>query len=133
MDYDEFFGQYKSAHDLWTFGRLDLDGALAELERLRGLARSIEPEARRETADYLLAQWSNETSPQADERMARATAVLGRASADDGTTEQRRARAAAGIAEITGIADETTDVAERYAILGLNETLAQLIDALERR
>lgn len=133
MDYDEFFVQYKDAYDLWTFGRLDLDGALAELQRLRETARSIEPADKREAAEYLLAQWANQTSPQAEERMARATAVLERASADDGTIDQRRARAEAGIVEITGIADETTDVAERYAILGLNESLAKLIDALARR
>jgi hypothetical protein len=132
MDYDEFFAQYKGAHELWTFGRLEVDGALAELDRLRAIAQSIEPADKRETAQYLLTQWANEMSPQADERMSRATAILTRAGADDGTPAERKARAEAGIAEITSIADETRDIGEQYAILGLNETLAKLIDALER-
>lgn len=132
MEYDEFFAQYQRAYELWTFGRLDTDGALAELERLRPIAQSVEPAGKRETAEYLLAQWANETSPQAAARTARATAVLTRAGADDGTIAERKARAEAGIAEITAIANETTDVAERYAILGLNETLAKLVDTLGR-
>ncbi|MEU8224813.1 hypothetical protein [Kribbella sp. NPDC048915] len=78
----------------------------------------------------------NETSPQAEDRVARATAALNRATADvtagAGTTAERRARAEAGIVEISGIADETADVAERYAIVALNESLAKLIDTLER-
>lgn len=133
MDYDAFFGRYKSAHEAWTFGKLDLEGAAAELQRLRAIVPSIEPPAKRQFADYLLKQWTNEISPQAENRMARATAVLSRAGADGGTVAERRARAESGIAEITGIANEATDVAERYAILGLNETLATLIDALERQ
>ncbi|GAA3090320.1 hypothetical protein JOF29_007827 [Kribbella aluminosa] len=132
MHYDEFFAQYKSAYELWTFGRLDVDGALAALERLRPIARAVEPADKRATAEYLLAQWANETSPQAGERMARATAALARAGADGGSTAERRTRAEARIAEITGIANETTDVAERYAVLGLNETLAKLVDTLDR-
>ncbi|MFD7158095.1 hypothetical protein ACFV9C_26085 [Kribbella sp. NPDC059898] len=132
MHYDEFFAQYKRAYELWTFGRLDVDGALAELERLRPIAHAVEPADRRATADCLLAQWANETSPAAEDRMARATTALTRASADGGTAAERKARAEAGIAEITAIANETTDVAERYAVLGLNETLAKLVDALDR-
>lgn len=133
MDYDEFFARYKRAHELWSFGRLDVDGAVAELERLRAIVPSIEPSDRRRTAAYLLDQWANETSPQAEDRMTRATAVLTRAGAEGGNVAERKARAEAGIAEITSIADETTDVGERYAILGLNEALAKLITALERR
>lgn len=132
MHYDEFFAQYKSAYELWTFGRLDLDGALAELEQLRPIADAVEPADQRATAEFLLAQWANEISPEAEERMARATAVLTRAGADGGTTAERKARAEAGIAAITAIANETTDVAERYAVLGLNETLAKLVDTLDR-
>jgi hypothetical protein len=132
MEYDEFFAQYKSAYELWTFGRLDVGGALAELERLRPIARSVEPTDKRETAEYLLAQWANETSPAAEDRMARATAALTLAGADSGTAAEWRARAEAAIAEITSIANETTDVGEQYAILGLNEPLAKLIDALRR-
>ncbi|HZX05262.1 hypothetical protein [Kribbella sp.] len=132
MEYDEFFAQYKSAYELWTFGRLDVDGATAELERLRTIAQSVEPVHKRRTAEYLLAQWANETAPEAEGRMTRATAALTRAGADGGTAAERRARAEAGIAEITGIANETTDVGEQYAILGLNESLAKLIDALRR-
>ena len=132
MDYDEFFAQYKGAHELWTFGRLDADGALAELDRLRAIAQSITPEDKCETAQYLLSQWANELSPQADERMSRATAVLTRAGADNGAPAERKARAEAGIAEITGIADETSDIGEQYAILGLNESLAKIVEALER-
>jgi hypothetical protein len=132
MEYDEFFAQYKSAHDEWTFGKLDAAGATAVLVRLRELVPSIEPLAKQQLADYLVRQWANETSLQADDRMARATAALARASADEGTLADRKARAEAGIAEITGIANETEDVAERYAILGLNETLATVIDTAER-
>jgi hypothetical protein len=132
MEYDEFFAQYKDAHDLWAFGRLDVDGAVTVIERLRAVVESVEPGDKRRTAEYLLKQWANETSQQAEDRMARATSVLARAGADDGTPADRRARAEAGIVEITRIADESTDVGERYAILGLNETLAKLIDALER-
>ncbi|MEU8224814.1 hypothetical protein [Kribbella sp. NPDC048915] len=56
MDYDEFFAQYKSAHDLWAFGRLDLEAATAEVRRLRALGPSIEPADERRTAEYLLDQ-----------------------------------------------------------------------------
>ncbi|WP_460667033.1 hypothetical protein [Kribbella swartbergensis] len=132
MEYEEFFGRYKRAHEDWTFGRLDRDDAAAELERLRAIVPSIEPSDRRQTAEYLLEQWANETSPEAEDRMARAGAVLARAGSGDGTVAERKARAEAGIAEITRIADETVDVGERFAILGMNETLAKLIDVLER-
>ncbi|MEU4396500.1 hypothetical protein [Kribbella sp. NPDC023855] len=132
MEYDEFFAQYKRAHDEWSFGKLDAAGASAALARLQELVPSVEPSDKQQFADYLLRQWANETSVQADDRMARAMAVLARASADEGTLAERLARAEAGIAEITGIANETTDVAERYAILGLNETLATTIDTAER-
>jgi hypothetical protein len=132
MDYEEFFSQYKRAHENWTFGRLDRDDAAAELERLRAIVPSIEPSDRRQTAEYLLEQWANETSPEAEDRLARAGVVLARAASADGTVAERKARAEAGIAEITRIADETADVGERYAILGMNETLAKLIDGLER-
>lgn len=131
MDYDEFFARYRSAHRAWTFGTLERNDAATELERLRAIVPSIEPSDRRQTAEYLVEQWATELSPQAEDRMARATAVLS-AGGDDGTVAERKARAEAGIAEITSIADETTDIAQRYAILGMNETLAKLIDALER-
>jgi molecular chaperone GrpE (heat shock protein) len=132
MEYDEFFARYKDAHLRWTFGELDRAGALEELTRLRALVPSIDPPDKRRTAESVLRQWEVETSPQAEERMTRAMATLSQAERGDGTVAERIARARAGIAEITRIAAEAEDVAERYAITGLTETLAKLVDALER-
>lgn len=131
MEYDEFFARYRPAYESWSFGRMDRAAAARELAGLRALVPSIEPSRQRELAGYLLDQWEAETSPEAIDRTNRATAALARASRDGGTEAERIDRARAGIAEITRIADEATDPAERQAIAGMTELLAMIIDALE--
>jgi hypothetical protein len=132
MDYDTFFARYTAAHEAWTFGRSDRAAALTELARLRRVLGSIEPPDDRAMAAYLLEQWANETSYEAADRFSRAAEIVARAEVHGGTAAQRMARVEGAIAEITGIADETSDVAERYAILGMTETLAELLDDLRR-
>jgi hypothetical protein len=130
MRYDEFLQLYKAAYEDWSLGRVD---AGAEIGRLRRLVPQIDEVDRRSFAEHLLSEWTAESSPQARDRMARASAALARAGAEGGPDEERIERAREGRREIAAIAAETDDPNEKNAILAMNESLTMLIESFDRR
>ena len=130
MRYDEFLTQYHRAHHDWSFGGMNATEAADLIAALRAELPALEPADMRRDAEDILRLFAAEISPEAQERMARAVSALSAAGADDGTLAERIARAEAGIAAITAIADESPHRSERHAILSLNETLFTLIEAL---
>jgi hypothetical protein len=131
MRYDDFLARYRAAHESWTLGRIDSAGAADQIERLRALVPQIEEPDRHAFAEFQLAQWTAELSPQAQDRMVRAAAVFARAGADGGSDAERVERARRGRTEISAIAAETDDEGERTAILAMNESLTLLIESFE--
>jgi hypothetical protein len=129
MRYDELLAQYHQAHRDWTFGRIDTAEASSRIAALSAELPAIEPDKRAD-AEYALRSFEAEISPDSQARMARAVDAVNAAGADDGTVAERIARAEAGIAAVTAIADESPDRSERHAILSLSETLVTLIAAL---
>ena len=129
MLYDEFLAQYKPAHFDWSFGRINTTEAASRIAALRGELPELEPDKRAD-AEYALNSFAAEISPESQARMARAVDAVNAAGADDGSVAERIARAEAGIAAVTAIAEESPDRSERHAILSLNETLVTLIEAL---
>ncbi|MFC0624948.1 hypothetical protein [Kribbella deserti] len=124
MEYAEFLAAYKQAYGDWS------NGGTADLARLRALVPQL-VEADRVKAEFQLGQWESELSPEAGDRMQRATEAMARAGDPDGTAAQRIERALTGIREITAIAEESSDPNEQHAILSLNESLAMLAESLE--
>ena len=129
MRYDEFLAQYKQAHSDWSFGRINTTEAASRIAALRGELPGLEPDKRAD-AEYALNSFAAEISAESQARMARAVDAVNAAGADDGSVAERIARAEAGIAAVTAIAEESPDRSERHAILSLNETLVTLIEAL---
>lgn len=124
MDYAEFLTAYKQAYGDWS------NGGPADITRLRAKVAQL-AEADRSKAEFQLAQWESELSPQANDRMQRATEAMARAGDPEGDLEARIERALTGIREITAIAEESSDPDEQHAILSLNESLAMLAESLE--
>jgi hypothetical protein len=129
VQYDEFLAQYKQAHFDWSFGRINTAEVASRIAALRAELAGLEPD-KRVDAEYALNSFAAEISPESQARMARAVDAVNAAGADDGTIAERIARAEAGIAAVTAIAEESPDRSERHAILSLNETLVTLIEAL---
>lgn len=124
MDYAEFLTAYKQAYGDWS------NGGPADVTRLRALVPQL-VEADRSRAEFQLGQWEAELSPQANDRMRRASEAMARAGDPEGELEARIERALTGIREITAIAEESSNPAEQRAILSLNESLAMLAESLE--
>jgi hypothetical protein len=129
VQYDEFLAQYKQAHFDWSFGRINTAEVASRIAALRAELAGLEPD-KRVDAEYALNSFAAEISPESQARMARAVDAVNAAGADDGTIAERIARAEAGIAAVTAIAEESPDRSERHAILSLNETLVTLIETL---
>src|SRR4051794_17020481 len=104
MDYDEFRAEYDPVFDVLDAETLPgwLPGAIA---RLKQLAATIDDPADRRSAENDIAMIESVLSAGADEQtysaaMIEAERVHALANADDGTDEERIARAEAGMAEI---------------------------------
>jgi hypothetical protein len=128
MKYDEFFAQFTAAHDAWYIGQADAE---TEIARLRALIPDIEEPEKHSFAEFALADWEREKSPEARDRMTRASNALARACAGGGSDAERIERARRGRHEIAAIAAESGDAAEQDAILAMNETLTMLIESLD--
>jgi hypothetical protein len=95
--------------------RRRFEGKLDALERLAGYGTSPAGVA-----------------PDPDSAVARAAKALREARQNDGTAEQRIARAERGIAEIREIAADATSPSQRMAILRTTDLLARLASSLRR-
>ncbi|NIK55057.1 hypothetical protein [Kribbella shirazensis] len=131
MNYDDFDAEYRRV--LGIADELPTDALAREIERLRVLAGGLADVADRRRAGNGIAMLDDilgyDEQPAASPAMAEAERAHALASADGGTDEERIARAEAGMAEISRIA-QTADPSERTAILALNESLYMLILAL---
>jgi hypothetical protein len=71
-------------------------------------------------------------APDPDSAVTRAAKTLREARRNDGTAEQRIARAEQGIAEIREIAADATSPSQRMAILRTTDLLARLASSLRQ-
>lgn len=132
VEYAEFDAEHRRIVRSWS--STDPVERAAAIERLRGLAETVEGDRDRDRArrflkplDRLAAQAA---TPESDV-VRRAGDVLLLASRPDGTPAERRARAEAGIQEIGRIADAAPTVGERDAALEMNESLAETIEIID--
>ena len=132
MEYAEFDAERRRIVSTW--GQTDPAELAAAVERLRGLAETVEGDRDRDKAqrylsslDRLLAEAG---APESDV-VRRAGDVLLQASRPDGTPAERRARAEAGMQQIAQIAAEAPTVGERDAALEMNESLAETIEMID--
>jgi hypothetical protein len=134
MNYGEFDAARRWIVRAWGRQITHPDQLALAVSQLRAQAATIADEADRakairylKTLDDLVAEARTPES----ETVRRASDVLLWASSPDGTPTERRARAEAGIAEITRIAAAAPTLAERDAALEMNESLAETIDVLD--
>ncbi|MEV8377033.1 hypothetical protein AB0P21_30105 [Kribbella sp. NPDC056861] len=132
MDYDEFKADYQRVFD--SIDNQPAGHFAPDLARLKAKAAAIESPKDRRTAENQIATIEDvlayDDEPPLSPAMADAIRAHTRASAGDGTNQERIARAEAGMAEIGRIA-EAADPAEQASILTMNESLYMLIMALE--
>ncbi|WP_350280599.1 hypothetical protein [Kribbella sp. HUAS MG21] len=126
MRYDEFLQRYKAAQHEWRLGALDARAALAAL---RGVVPEIDDARLQQTALFLIERWEAQTSPAAEERMARAQQLAAEAERDEGDARERIARLEQGMRAITAVSRETDDEFEQNAVLALNGPLARLAES----
>jgi hypothetical protein len=134
MDYGRFRAEYDPVFDMLDAEKLPawLPGAVTHLKEL---AATIDDPAARRSAENDIADLEGVLSESADgppisPAMMQAIRIHSEANANHGTPADRIARAEAGMAEISRIADAAPR-AEQAAILDLNESLYMLILALE--
>lgn len=130
MRYKEFIAEFKRVRNEWAYGNMP-EGPAQQIERLRTLIPTIEEADRLSWAEDLVRGWESDWKGPHAERMARAHDVLARATGAQGSPADRIAEYRRGISDIAAIAHETSDSSERVAIIGMNETLATLIDGAE--
>jgi hypothetical protein len=128
--YKEFLAEFKRVRNEWAYGNMP-EGPAAQIDRLRALIPTIEEADRLAWAEDLLRGWESDWNGPHAERMTRAHDVLARVMRVQGSPADRIAEYRRGISEIAAIADETSDRSERAAIIGLNESLATLIEGTE--
>jgi len=131
MDYDQFDTEYGKLVDVAR--SLSPANLAVEVERLRTLARTVEPPSDQEAAQLLMTSLDRALSitvPEPSDAMRAAAAIHTRARTTDGTLEERIAHLNAGIDEIARIAT-TADPSEQGVILDLNESLSMLAESLE--
>jgi hypothetical protein len=122
--------EFKRVRNEWAYGNMP-EGPAQQIERLRALIPTIEEADRLAWAEDLVRGWESDWKGPHAERMARAHDVLARAMRAKGSPADRIAEYRRGISAIAAIADEASDRSERAAIIGLNESLANLIDGAE--
>ena len=132
VEYAEFDAEHRRIVRSWS--STDPAERAAGVERLRGLAETVEGDKQRDKArrylkslDRLVAEVA---TPESD-FVRRAGDVLLRASRPEGTPAERRARAEAGMLQIAQIADAAPTIGERDAALEMNESLAETIEMID--
>ncbi|WP_020388571.1 hypothetical protein [Kribbella catacumbae] len=132
MDYEQFKTEYQQVFD--SIENQPSAHFAPDLARLRSMAAAIDSPADRRTAENQIATIEDilayDEEPPLSPAMANASRAHARASAAGGTTEERIARAEAGMAEIGRIA-AAADPAEQASILEMNESLYMLITSFE--
>lgn len=135
MDYPEFDAARRRIIRQWGRELTDPEELASAVDRLRAQAATIADQADRAKAVRYLATLDDlvaEAHAPESETLRRASDVLLAALQPVGTPAERRARAEAGIAEITRIADAAPTAGERDAALELNESLAEVIAVLDQ-
>ncbi|MET9268752.1 hypothetical protein [Kribbella sp. NPDC003557] len=134
MDYGEFDAARRRIVQAWGTEITDPEELAGAVEQLRQQAETVDGDDDRakairylKTLDDLVLEARTPESAAVRE----ASDVLLRASGPEGTAAERRARAAAGMAEITRIAYAAPTSGERDAALEMNETLASIIDMID--
>ncbi|MET9268753.1 hypothetical protein [Kribbella sp. NPDC003557] len=131
VGYDAFDTERRRITRAWGRDITDPEQLAAAVSDLREQATAIaDPDARTKAERYLesLGELVTEARGAESEHVRRASDVLLRSTGPDGTADERRARAAAGMLEITRIAAEAPTAGERDAVLEMNEPLAVIVD-----
>jgi hypothetical protein len=134
VEYAEFDTERRRITRAWGREITDPEQLAAAVEALRDQAATIPgeaPQARAQRYLEALDDLVTEARAPESETVQRAGEVLLEASRPDGTAAERRARAEAGIGEITRIAEAAPTMAERDAALEMNESLAETVAALD--
>ncbi|MFD7154784.1 hypothetical protein ACFV9C_09310 [Kribbella sp. NPDC059898] len=135
MEYGDFDAERRRIVRAWGAEITDPEELAAAVDRLRELAPTVDGEADRAKAIRYLKPMDDlvhEARTPESIPVREASNLMIRASAPEGTAAERRARAAAGMAEIARIAYAAPTVGERDAALEMNETLAQIIEMADR-
>jgi len=132
MDYDQFDAEYQRVVEASNAG-LSAEGLRAEIERLRQLSEGIDDPTDRESAGHDIAILedlvAHDDDPPPSPTMVEAFKAYKAAVLDEGTAEERIARAEKGIEEIERIAD-SAGPEDELSIGGMTESLHMLIGAL---
>ena len=134
MEYGEFDAERRRIIRAWGHEITDPDQLAAAVNWLREQAATVPDETDRAKAIRYLKTLDDlvvEARTPESETVRRAADVLLLASQPGGTPAERRARAEAGIAEITRIAAAAPTIAERDAALEMNESLAETIEVID--
>ena len=133
MDYDQFEVEYSRVFDAVRAG---LSGAelAGEIERLQGLADTVEDESGRRNArmdvEIIVDITSDDDEEPLSETMLRIRTLHGEATRYDGTNAERIARIEAAFAEFDRIA-ETANPDELLQLRGYAESMTMLLYALQ--
>ncbi|WP_427885027.1 hypothetical protein ACQHIV_22875 [Kribbella sp. GL6] len=134
MEYAEFDAERRRIVHAWGRSITDPEVLAQAVDRLREQAPTVNGETERAKAiryltvmdDLVLAARTPESVP-----VQQASDVMLQASRLEGTPAERRARAEAGIEEISRIAYAAPTVGERDAALEMNGLLMSIIDMLD--
>ncbi|MFD7154785.1 hypothetical protein ACFV9C_09315 [Kribbella sp. NPDC059898] len=136
MEYAEFDTERRRI--IRSVGREITDAAQLEaaVERLREQAATLSADADRTRASEQLTALDGllaEAAEPENEYVRRASEILQRSTAPEGTPAEQRTRAAAGMAEITRIAASAPTRGDRDAVLEMNEPLAVIVRTYDER
>jgi hypothetical protein len=130
VEYAEFDTERRRITRAWGRELTDPEQLAAAVERLREQAGTLAVESDRDRAMAYLTVMDDLVSVAEEpegEHIRRASDVMMRSTAPDGTAAEQRARAEAGMAEIARIAAEAPTAGERDAVLEMNEPLAVIL------
>ncbi|MFI5709845.1 hypothetical protein [Kribbella sp. NPDC051620] len=135
MEYDDFQAERRRIIAAWGTEITDPEQLAAAVDRLRGLAATVEGEESRAKAIRYLKSMDDlvaDARTPESATVGRAWDVMLAASSPDGTPAERRARAEEGMREIARIADAAPTLDEKLAALNMNETLAEIVNTAEQ-
>ncbi len=130
MEYAEFDTERRRIARAWGREITDPEQLSVAVERLREQAGTLAVESDRDRAMAYLTVMDDlvsEAEAPESEHIRRASDVMMRSTAPEGTAAEQRARAEAGMAEIAQIAAEAPTTGERDAVLEMNEPLAVIV------
>ncbi|WP_427885030.1 hypothetical protein ACQHIV_22890 [Kribbella sp. GL6] len=134
MDYADFDSERRRIVKAWGTSITDPDELAGAAEALREQAATIQDGADRTRAVRHLRNLDNLVTAArtpVSETLRKAGEVLQEAARADGTPEEIRTRAVEGIAALGRIADSAPTLAERDAVLEMNEPLFETLDVLD--